>query len=63
MWRRIVMASLISLFPLEFRPIIGSGFAAFSIVVVVEAQPYHDAATNTLATAAMWQLLITCVGL
>ena len=45
MWRRIVMVGLLPFGPVLLRPIIGSGLAALSIVVFVEAQPYHDAAT------------------
>ena len=35
------------------------GLGAVCIVVFQESEPYHDAATNTLAVAAQWQISLT----
>ena len=50
---------LIPFLPVETRPIIGCGLGAVCIVTFQESEPYHDAATNTLAVAAQWQLSLT----
>ena len=50
---------LIPFLPVETRPIIGCGLGAVCIVAFQESEPYHDAATNTLAVAAQWQISLT----